>query len=418
MRLTFHGGAGEVGKSLMQLEAEGRSMVFDCGIKLSEEHTAFPPLPKRADAVFISHAHLDHSGMTPALWKQEPVAIYATDVTFEIAHLLQLDSVKIAKKNKEFLPYKAGHVERMQSSEISLDYNRPRTIFGSVGVELFDAGHIPGSASIAVEAEDKRIVYTGDVNYQETLLQSPGKLPKSDVLIIESTYGDRNHPPREETRQAFLADIEATLDRGGVALLPAFAVGRSQEILMLLAEADLGYPVYFDGMGQTMTRMFLQNSQYLRDADALSAAAKNTTFIRHHAQRKKITKKPCIIVTTAGMLEGGPVMTYLQRLADDRKSSVILSGYQVEGTNGRKLVEKGYIHDEYENKVPIHMDIKQYDFSAHADQSHLLAAIEKSDPDTVACMHGDPAVIDVFAEKIRETGRDALTPVLGETIDL
>ncbi|MFH1722763.1 MAG: MBL fold metallo-hydrolase [Candidatus Altiarchaeota archaeon] len=415
MNLTFHGGAQEVGKSLVQLEAKGHSVVFDCGMKLSGEKTLFPPLPPRVDSLIISHCHLDHSGMSPALWRQRPLPIYATDLTFEISHLLHKDSIKIAKNKKEYLPYAKNHIERMISSEIAVSYEKERRILGDFSLELVDAGHIPGSASILLGTEEKKILFSGDVRYSDTRLQKAGQTPKADILVLESTYGDRNHPPREDSVKEFTEDVKKTLEQGGVALLPAFAVGRSQEVLMMLFDADINYPIYIDGMSQTVTNLYLQFSEYLADIDKFNNAAKQVNWVRNHKQRKKIVNEPCAIITTAGMLEGGPVMSYIPQIAQDKKSSIILTGYQVEGTNGRTLVEKGYIEDEYDSKIPVGIEVKQYDFSAHADQAEMLDAIKKIDPEKVFTMHGDPEVLRIFAEKIKETGREVVNPELGSS---
>lgn len=178
--------------------------------------------------------------------------------------------------------------------------------------------------------------YTGDIKTIDTYLQKGATVPKADILI---TDGNRTHPNRKELEKEFVDIIDETISRGGIAVVPAFAVGRTQEVLIMLG--NINHPVYLDGMGQDITRLFLQFPDHLKDAELLRESANKVEWISNSSERKRVLYQPCVIVTTAGMINGGPIINYIQRLRSDPKSSIILTGYQVEGTNGRLLMEKG-----------------------------------------------------------------------------
>lgn len=389
--------------------------MLDCGVKLRETD-GFPLLPERTDALLLSHAHLDHSGMVPALHRKSNPQVYATDITLELSHLLQRDSVKINELRKERHIYSNGDIDAMLGSEVALDYGTGRTLADGISFRLINAGHIPGSASILLKIGDRKIFYTGDIKTSDTWLQKGASVPKADILIMEATYGDRFHPNRTGLEKEFLAMVEDTLEKGGNAIIPSFAVGRTQEVLMILK--DIPYPVYLDGMGQKVTSIFLQYPQYVRDINLLQRVSKNASWVENNSDRKRATSEPSVIVTTAGMVNGGPVMQYLHRLHMDRMSSILLTGYQVEGTNGRLLMEKGYVVDQFTNtKMQVRMQRHQFDFSAHAGRHSLEEIARKVNPEKAFVVHGDPEpckAIGEFLSGICETH----VPETGNTFEL
>ena len=195
------------------------------------------------------------------------------------------------------------------------------------------------------------------------------------------------HPDRKKTTSEFLGKIEETCDRGGVVIVPAFAVGRSQEMLMMLDSVD--YPVYLDGMAKAAVKVFLSYPEYLRDPDLLQKAANNAIWVSDSRLRKEIIEEPCVIVTTAGMLTGGPVVDYISKIKGDTKSSILLVGYQVEDTNGRRLMDEGYILDELSNrKISVKSEVQYFDFSANSDKESLVKMAHEVSPEKIILVHG------------------------------
>ncbi len=396
IKFSFHGGAREVGRSCFSIDYEGFSLMLDCGVKLREAGGC-PLLPEHTDAMILSHAHLDHSGMAPALHKRNNMRIYSTDLTFELSHLLQRDSVKIKQLRSQVPLYSDADIDDMLRSETGLPYGQRQSLSDEISFQLMDAGHIPGSSSILLEIKGEKIFYTGDIKTADTWLQKGASVPDAGILIIEATYGDRTHPNRKELEREFLALIEDTLDGGGNAIVPAFAVGRTQEVLMILK--GISHPIYLDGMGQKVTSIYLQYPEHIKDVNLLQKAANNATWVENDSIRERAMSEPSVIVTTAGMLSGGPAMYYIQRLHSDKRSSLLLTGYQVEGTNGRLLMEKGYVVDPFtDGEIQIKMQKHQFDFSAHAGRHSLERIIEKVSPEKAFIVHGDPLPCESLGE--------------------
>lgn len=415
MEFSFLGGAREVGKSSVQLKTQGLSLVFDSGIKLTEPPTY--PLPcDHVDGVFLSHAHLDHCGNLPALHRQHMMPVYATDVTFELSHMLQADSIKIDKLKGYPPKYAEKDIARMRAGEVHVVENKRYRFHGKADFTFYDAGHIPGACGILVEAADRSVFYTGDTHASSTRLVNGAIYPEhADVVISESTYGNRLHPDRKSVENEFLAEVQETLERGGVALIPVFAIGRTQEILMLLEGIDS--TIYLDGMAKRASQTILRFPDTLRDPYRLQSAVNETVCVKGRRARKKACQKACVIVTTAGMLEGGPVLDYLSHLHRDPQSSIMLTGYQVEDTNGRLLVEKGYVVDEESGqRFNVDMNISQYDFSAHSDREELASSIAGMDPEEIVLVHGDDESVEALKREFGD--RSVHTPEIGDTIKL
>jgi putative mRNA 3-end processing factor len=407
---SFLGGAGEVGKSCYVLEYEGQKLMLDCGVKLTEP-PSYPKIPGSTDTLILSHAH---SGMVPLVYKRNQTPLYGTDITFELSRILQHDSLKVESIRGFPSRYADSDVDKAVKGEVYLEYGKTKRINDKMDLTFYDAGHIPGSAGTLLTVGETKVLYTGDTNNKETLLARAGNYPKADVMMIESTYGNRDHPDRGETTDEFIGAIESTLDGGGIVLLPAFGVGRSQELLMMLD--GMKYPVYLDGMAKTVTRLLLEYPEYLRDPDALQKAANNATWIEDPRDRRSILGEPCIIITTAGMITGGPVIDYIKKLHKAVKSSILLTGYQVEGTNGRLLLDEGYIVDEMTGKkYGVNMNVQHFDFSAHADQSGLIDIASKVDPEKIILVHGDPESCRALSEKLGEK-YEVSAPEIGEKI--
>jgi putative mRNA 3-end processing factor len=417
MRFSFHGATREVGRSCIEIASENRRFLLDCGIKISENGTQYPigcDDPRSLDAVFISHAHLDHTGALPRFDHDGMnCPIISTHMTKVLTSLLLHDAFKIGKLSHEQLGYEEEDIDSALRCMDNVDCRESGSIAG-VKYEYFDAGHIPGSALVKLDLEGKRLLYTGDFNPAETelLKGSATDFSDTDVLVMESTYGDRDHPSRYQTERRFINSIEETLVRGGKVLVPSFAVGRAQELLLVLAKKDWGVPVYIDGMALDATKIVLDLPDTLKDAKALKDALSCVREV-HKRDRNKLMGGPCIIVTTSGMLTGGPVMHYIKNIHSDPDSSILLTGYQAKETNGRLLLDNGYVFvDGFKTSVKCSVD--QFDFSAHAGAKELKDFVRKVSPQKMFLVHGDPESVENMRLWAEALGFDVDIPVLGE----
>ncbi|HLD80805.1 MAG TPA: MBL fold metallo-hydrolase [archaeon] len=390
------------------------------------EPTQFPErFEKFVDAVIVSHAHLDHSGNIPSKFaKSGKTLAYSTPPTLDIAHLLWLDSLKISRADQVYLPFDELEITAANQNAFTLGYKKELPITDNTVLKFHDAGHIPGSALTAlhsnVNGRDVSVMYTGDFHLQDTRLVKGAKLPSEefDVLITESTYADKDHPPRNETEKAFLEDVEAVIENDGTALVASFAVGRCQELIHLLASERFGVPIYLDGMGQKACQIVLRYPEFVRDYRELKKAIDKTIWVKHMRMRQKLAKdnEPKIIITSAGMLNGGPVVFYLKHHAKDPNSKVFLTGYQVAGTNGRRLLDTGSVVIDGE-EVSVKMKAQKYDFSAHAGKKELQALVKKVNPEKLICVHGDPKNTKALKEWAEsETGIESFAPAVGDSV--
>lgn len=409
MKLTFLGGAREVGRSGVLLESDKR-VLFDYGIKIHGS-TEFPLFPKqRIDAAIITHAHLDHSGHVPYIFQNYELPVYATYPTQALCDLLIKDAVKVQESKGFRVPFSKKALKRALNGFIPLIYGK-RHQFSKMAFTLHDAGHIPGAAIIEAEVEGKRVVYTGDFKMEETHLHEGAQpVEDVDVLMIESTYSRREHPDRKTTEEQLCSEITATLEEGGTVLLPCFAVGRSQEILSILYEHDRNIRPYVDGMARAASSIFMDYPSYLKDARMLRAALQNAFIVNSFGERKRALKEPSVIISPAGMLEGGHAINYLLNLPKNGK--VIFTGFSVEDTNGWRLQNKGFVHIDGRD-VDVSQPVRYADLSAHAGRKDLLAFIKKANPEKIFCMHGDSC--EEFSKELLERGYEACAPKMGET---
>ncbi len=407
MKLTFLGGVSEVGPLSMVMENKGSTFIFDHGM-LPANPPEYPMRPPMADFAMLSHSHLDHCGMIPTLVRSYDIRILATHPTIEVAELLLYDSLKIADIEGYPKYYDKSDIKRTKTAFDMVGYNSKRDV-GGMEIEIHSAGHIPGSTMFELRGDDTTL-FTGDINTSNTRLQWGAHPVKCDTLILESTYGGEDHPDRIETEEEFLDTIDDTLNNGGQAIVPVFAVGRTQEILMLLNDRD--YNVWFDGMGRTVNRIYMNHKGFIRSPKALRDAVGNANEVRSHNMRKKAMEAD-VIVSTSGMIEGGPVLSYIQNKRRDDRSSILLTGYQVPGTSGDMLLERGMIQDRGAT-IPVECKVKRFDFSAHAGHSELLEFARGCDPENIVLMHGDAR--ELVAEDLSEF--NVHIPKEGEVLEL
>jgi putative mRNA 3-end processing factor len=409
MKCQFLGGSDEVGNLAMVLELEDMRFLFDYGMSPGKPPT-FPLPPPPIDLTFLTHSHLDHCGMIPWLCSQSDHRIITTEPTALVSNLLQKDTVKIAQMDGYSIPFNNADVKEAEHSYVPVEPGKMRDLGENYSVRFHSAGHIPGSLMFELIGE-KRLLFTGDLNVVDTRLVRGTKPVPCDMLFMEGTYAGREHENREQMERAFLEKIKEVVNRGGTVIIPAFAVARSQEILLVLKNA--GYDVWFDGMGKKISKLYLKYPKYLRSVDDLKKAFKKVNVVHSDHGRKMAMKGP-VIITSSGMMDGGPVLSYMNKLKNDRKSAVLLTGYQVEGTNSRLLIEKGKLNF-YGVVENVDCEVQYYDFSAHAGHSELVEFAKKCKPEKIILFHSaDRAPL---VESLKDTA-EVLTPMKGERFSL
>jgi len=410
MEIQFLGGAREVGRSAVLVDD---ALLLDYGM-LTGEPPQYPVGRPEPDAVVVSHGHLDHVGQVPALLRGDRrPSIHWTPPTAELARVLARDTLKLRGYECAFTE---NHVQRLGEVEERHGYGEPFTVAAGgteYEVTLHDAGHIPGSAHVLVDDGDTRLLYTADFHTDDTrLLSGSTARPDADVVICESTYSDVTHEDRARVEERFVETVRTTRYEGGTALIPAFAIGRTQEVLTVLEDTEIR--PYLDGMGQRVTDIVRRHPEYVRDPAALRRAKSGARYVDGaDGQRERIAADNEAIVTTSGMLSGGPVMRYLPMLRSDPTNRVCLTGYQVEGTNGRRLLEHGRCELDG-GVVPVAARVELFDLSAHADRDGLWAFLDDYRGATVLVNHGDRC--PTFAEELRADGYDAAAPSVGERV--
>ena len=414
IRLSFLGACNEVGRSATLVEAENQRILIDYGSKINVKPTQYPKsVNGRINAVLLSHAHLDHSGAIPILFHEgKDCPVYALNITKPFSKMLYLDSLKIARHEGEEERFSKKDVNKAIRHFKSIEYRQPFHV-GNIRVTAFDAGHIPGSAMYLLEIKGKKILYACDFNLQDTRLIKGADLdlPQVDILITESTYAQREHPDREKEERKMIDVIEETIANDGIVLISCFAIARTQEVLLILDEYEIKEDIYIDGMAKKATRIINDYPRLLRDYNQVEKALHrlNVEFVTRGLKRKKIVKRPCIILTTSGMLSGGPVVDYLERIYDKKNCSLILTGFQVPGTEGALLLQTGhYLHEDLDLEVK--MNVRKFDFSSHASRTDLFRFARRLNPEKIFCVHGDNTVR--YAEELREEyGFDATAPI-------
>jgi KH/beta-lactamase-domain protein len=438
VRVSTLGCCREVGRASFVLSTANTRVLIDCGDKPGAEgEVPYLQAPEAMpltdiDAVVLTHAHLDHSALLPILFKYGyDGPIYLTEPTRDLMGLLQLDYLDVAAKQGRTPPYDSGMVRKALKHTIPVEYGDVTDIAPDVKLTLRNAGHILGSASAHFHVGDgfHNVAFSGDVHYTDTRLfnGAVNDFPRVETLVMESTYGRRGDysTDQEDAERNLIDVIGETVENDGTVVIPAFAVGRSQEMLLVLADAmrtgDLPtLPVYLDGMIREATAIHTAYPEYLRDGlrERILYEDENPFLADqfHHVdggseQRQDIADgEPAIILSTSGMVTGGPIFSWLDLLGTDPDNSLVFVGYQAEGTMGRRI-QQGRREvtlprwDGGESRVTLQLRVESVSgFSGHADRNGLMDYVRTMNdrPDRVLCVHGDETATNQFSSALYE----------------
>jgi len=419
IRLIFLGGFREVGRSCILVETPKSKVLVDCGVNVGgTDSGVYPYLQAKEfdytelDAVIISHSHLDHIGCVPMLYEHGyDGPLYLTTPTIDLATLLWLDFIDVMQRNAVKPLFTAKGVKDAVKHTIPLEYGEVSDVAPDVRLTFQNAGHVLGSALVHLHIGEglHNIVYTGDMKFGATTLLEPAftDFQRVETLIMESTYGgmDDIMPPRQEAENQVMEAINRTMEGGGIALIPSFSVERAQDVMAILVENNFQYPVFIDGMIWDATGIFTAYPEYMsRNVQKKIFTGqdpfKSDIFKRVSSadeREKVLEQKPCVIISTSGMLVGGPVLNYLENLAEDPKNTLIFVGYQAEGTLGKRI-QKGWKEIPFKTEngktatLNLQMDIATIEgLSGHSDRNQLLSFVHRLPvkPNKIIICHGE-----------------------------
>lgn len=466
MKITFCGASKTVTGSNYLIEAEDKKLLLDCGMfqgSAREEQMNFESFiynPKDIDYLILSHAHIDHSGRIPKLVKEGfNGKIYTTHATYDLCEIMLMDSANIGMQDAEWenrkrvrkglTPieplYNTNDVKESLKLFKPVYYNQEIKIDDTFTFRLQDAGHILGSAIVELfineEGKTTKLVFSGDLGMPERpILTDPGFIEDADYLIIESTYGDRDHPTYTDSTKSLIKFIDDTSQKGGTVVIPSFAVGRTQDLIYQLnsyydgegMEEYKKVPIYIDSpMAVSTTKVFEKNSN-LFDEDAKNLILsgdnpfdfENIFYVRDVEESKRLNsvKYPKVIISASGMATAGRVRHHLKHNLWDPKNSVIIVGYQAEGSTGRKLVEGAKKVSLLGEEIKVEASIYSLQgFSAHADRSMLLNWIGhfKKFPKKIFLVHGEEKAITALKSEIENKWQaNVHVPDLGDSVEL
>jgi metallo-beta-lactamase family protein len=467
MKITFHGAAQTVTGSQHLVTVGGHSILLDCGLYQGKRDDArqrnqnLPFAPAEVDIMVLSHAHIDHSGNIPNLVKHGYNGrIVCTSASADLCESMLVDSGHIQEKDVEYVNrkrHKHGQppVEPIYTQEDALkalkqfqpiDYAQPTELLPGVTLTLFDAGHMLGSEIVVLDFADdegrhRRLVFSGDLGRPNVpILRDPTFVDRADILIMESTYGGKTHPPIAESAADMMAVIKRTADRGGKVIIPAFAVERTQMLVYLLNDlANQGtlpdIPVYVDSpLAVNVTDTFRRHpedfdeetTRKLRtDPDGDVFGFKRLTYIRDVEESKKLNTlpEPCVIISASGMAEAGRIQHHLKNNVENPKNTILFAGFQAPDTLGRQLVDHAsVVHifgEDYHPKAEI---TSLQGFSGHADQPGLMRWVEafKGRPEQIFLVHGEVKAAETLSEALRnELGFKKTTiPAMHQSVDV
>lgn len=437
MKVLFCGGAGEVGASCVLARIDGKNYLFDCGMRMGESKDLFPDMRQiqengGVDAIFISHAHMDHIGALPVLSGQFPEAkVYMTHATKDLLHCLLYDSLKIMEYKEQEIPlYSEAHVKGLLNRIICFS---PGFTFETLGssenknnhkITFYNAGHIAGAVCIYVTTDEGAFFYSGDFSVfpQKTVEGASVPRLRPDVAIFESTYGDRLHSNRDVEEERLVQKVLEVIENKGKILIPAFALGRAQEVILILKRAiNKGvippFKIYVDGMVKDICRIYKLNPNYLRKMLSKRVFKGTDIFFddniipvtKRQVQRQEIvdSSEPCCIITSSGMLTGGPSQWYAQKFAVSEKNYIAITGYQDEESPGRRVLEllEASSDDRFlkfgDVSVAMKCGIGKYGLSAHADKTQIIGLVNSLSPKSAFFVHGNMSVIEELSKNVQ-----------------
>ena len=469
MKLTFLGADREVTGSCTQLEAAGHRFLIDCGMEQGRdvyENADLPCAPGTYEALLLTHAHIDHSGRIPYLYKNGYRGpIYTTDATRDLCAIMLEDSAHIQEQEAEWKNRKAMRsgaemiepdytvedAQNVMKQFVPCPYEAWQTLFdgptGKIEMRFTDVGHLLGSASVSLRiAEPGRtpeiIVFSGDIgNTHQPLIKDPSNPGHADYLVMESTYGDRSHGPKPDYIGDLSAVLQSTFDKGGNVVIPSFAVGRTQELLYFIrqikAEGRIkgheNFPVFVDSpLASKSTTIFRENFAECYDDEALALVQSGRNPLQFPGLHVSETKEesmaingdptPKVIISAAGMCDAGRIRHHLKHNLWRPESSVVFVGFQSPGTLGRHLLEGAESVKMFGEEIAVRAKIVNFQgLSSHADHDHLIGWVRHFDPartQHVFIVHGDREVAPVFAEEVKSLGFAAHAPQYTEEYDL
>ncbi|HEY3216087.1 MAG TPA: MBL fold metallo-hydrolase [Candidatus Eisenbacteria bacterium] len=462
LTLCFQGAARTVTGSRHLISFGERRWLFDCGLYQGHRDEAdcvnrnFAFRPEELDAVVVSHAHLDHTGNLPTLVAQGYRGpIHATEASAQLSRFMLADSAFLQERDVEHVNrhaagkparrplYAMADVEHTVSRFAVHRYHEPWSLFEGVEVRYFDAGHILGSALTTFEFKHGgrrlRLGMSGDLGRPDRpILRDPEVHPGVEVLVLESTYGDRLHTPAEATERALVEIVQRTVGRGGRLLVPAFAVGRTQELLATLHElSERGQipdlPIYVDSpMAQEATGVFVRHPECFDEETRRSFGQEQGAPFGFRRLRYVATAdesralndldRPCIILAASGMCEGGRIVHHLQHGLGNARNTVMFVGFQAQGTLGRRLRDGAERVNLFGEPMRVRAEIQALDgFSAHADQGELVAWVARLDPAPrrIFLVHGEPGPAEALAHVLEtRLGAEVRVPERGEEVAL
>ncbi|MHA2379520.1 MAG: MBL fold metallo-hydrolase [Candidatus Thorarchaeota archaeon] len=419
-QITFLGSCREIGRAGFLVEERDESVLVDYGAKLVEP-PKFPDMFRldNLQGVALTHAHLDHSGGVPLVLSRSEASLFCTPATRDLSLLLLRDMYNITKGS---LPFTRNDIPLVRRKCQATAYEETLPLGHHFEMTLFNAGHIPGSAMVSLRVDGKRVLFTGDFNAIESQLNLGARknLPKHDMVVTESTYARRSNPDRTEIEEALIQTVLETLERGGTVLIPAFAVGRSQEIMCILERHNVPhrYPIYVDGMARKVNEILVRHPEYLQSPQAFSRAVSRSRIIQDNRDRTRAAENGGIIVSPAGMLKGGASHLYFKMLHDDPNNTIIMVSFQIPGTPGAELIAT--------NKVKVGgrtydvtADVRMHHLSSHSDSKGLLSLLEKipGNPEFYV-VHGESESCDKLAETLEKKSRKAHVPEVNETVEI
>ncbi len=458
MEIEFYGAAREVTGSCHIVRTNGRTILLDCGLfqghrkESTEKNLRFPFRAEEIDAVVLSHAHIDHAGRLPLLVREGyNGTIWCTAATRDLADIMLADSAHIQEKDAEYLSrhqreavpplYDGEDAIRTVERMVGVPYHQAVEVAPSVTATFVDAGHILGSASVMLEVTENgkttRLAFSADVGRSGlAIVRDPQPLERADVVILESTYGNRDHESVAGARETLGRVVRETAARGGRLLIPAFAVGRTQELVyslheLLLAEKIPRIPIFIDSpLATRATAVFEAHPEVFdRTEDLVRTTEKLfqfdlVSYTQDVAESKRLNTLhgPMIIIAAAGMMESGRILHHLKNGADDPRNTILIVGFMAEHTLGRRVVERRPIIKVFGEEVPLRARVEILNgYSAHADRNELLEwldRLESTSPELqhVFLVHGETEAQDALAGQLESHGYTVSCPTPGTRV--